>query len=87
MKQAKFALTVVVIFAIAGGALAFKSSRSFKVFYTLYITTVGGIRVVGCVGTIYLSYAPDPGGTILTNASSATLIPATTCKCTVRLNG
>lgn len=88
MKQAKFALSVIIVLAIAGGALALKSNRGNNRFYSLTTTTLNGQVVKGCLGDVDLFYTCSPVGSIkLSSVSCTTLVPATTCVATVRLNG
>lgn len=92
MKQAKFLLAMIVVLAMIGGALAFKSNKGIRInrpFYSLTtsITTPGGQPVRGCFGRVDIFYTCDVQGSIqLTTVSCATTI-ATTCVAAVRING
>lgn len=87
MQQAKFALAIVIVFSIVGGALAFKSNKQSKTFYALTTTIVNGQLTKGCVQPVQLFYTCDPNGTTkIVNVSCTTLIPTTLCEATVRRN-
>lgn len=79
MKNAKLALTIIVIIGTIGGALAFKANRSFHVFYGYGTSTIAGQPVTGCVVSTRLLYTPAPDGITSIPYSSAVNISSITC--------
>jgi hypothetical protein len=79
MKTASLILAFIGMIAIAGGALAYKASRTINTFY-LYTTTKSGGHIVGaCVNPTQLMYQAHPAGTVITTVSSAQIIGVATC--------
>jgi hypothetical protein len=56
MKRAKFALTAIAVFAVVGGALAFKANRTANQFYRT--TVLGG----NCTSATTVLYTATPNG-------------------------
>jgi len=88
MKQAKFALTAVALFAVIGGALAFKANRISRTFYKFGVTTTaGGLSVTGCVLPYNLSYIPASSGLEIQSSSAFnTDLPDQVCTAIVASN-
>ena len=94
MKKAKLILSALVLFAVIGGALAFKAKRTgIPLFYTVstFYTTLGGTVFAAtdpiCVGGIYITNNGTRGTgyttcdltvTYLTEVGSTRTIPFTT---------
>ncbi len=59
MKKAKIVLSAVALFAVVGGAFAFKAMRLPSNVYTSYLTTTapGGPSVTRCAPAPYISTA------------------------------
>jgi hypothetical protein len=71
MKRAKIVLTAVALFAVVGGALAFKATRSLR---TLYITNAQG----QCKSTFFTTLTTAqqfPNQPIATVTSSYSTLP------------
>jgi hypothetical protein len=86
MKQAKFALTSVVLLGIVGGALAFKANRTFKTFYK-YTTSFLDGKITGICDqnqAVSLQLTTVAAGGVVTTVSSSPAINVTTC--TARVN-
>lgn len=60
MKRAKIALTAIALFAVVGGALAFKSYRGITTYYRLTADGTG----VCTTSTINTTPVADPNGTV-----------------------
>lgn len=83
MRKAKIALTIVTIFGLVAGSLAYKSNRQLRVFYTLSTTLMNGEEKIGCCVSVILSLTPVVGSGFVTQYSSTFNVPTTTCTCKV----
>lgn len=54
MKKAKFALTVIIVVAVVGGALAFKASRGATA--TVFVNTLVGGQLLCSAPVFYTNY-------------------------------
>lgn len=77
MRKAKIMLSAIAVFAVIGGAFAFKASRSLAPFYsnTLTTTIAGGPLVQACKLEIHptLTTINQGLGTTITQYSTTTL--------------
>jgi hypothetical protein len=72
MKKAKIILSAVALFAVVGGAFAYKTARTPKVFY--HPAVAGGL----CTSPSTLFYTPvNSGGIVIGYSTTATNL--TTC--------
>ncbi|SFO29571.1 hypothetical protein SAMN05428949_4830 [Chitinophaga sp. YR627] len=59
MKKAKLILSAVALLAVAGGAVAFKATRSLNTFYSVDVAnSVPSLRL--CTKAVQTTYTTDP---------------------------
>ncbi|SEW53924.1 hypothetical protein [Chitinophaga arvensicola] len=88
MKKAKFALTAVAVFAVIGGALAFKANRNLKPFYKYTTSNING-NVTGICDekqAVQLNLTVTAVGGAVTTVSVTTAQNVTTCTARVVSN-
>jgi hypothetical protein len=83
MKQAKLALTAVALFAVIGGALAFKANRNLKKFYAFTTVRVGNTITGACTIETPLSYTTVAQGGSILSYSALPVTSVTTCQARV----
>ncbi|HWV72717.1 MAG TPA: hypothetical protein VN040_13410 [Pseudosphingobacterium sp.] len=79
MKRAKIVLTGVALFAVIGGALAFKASRLPQ---KLYRTNAAGFCVAPVDIPLTLTGAPGQPAATITNSLYTTALPGAPCPLT-----
>ncbi|GAA0556415.1 hypothetical protein [Chitinophaga japonensis] len=78
MKRAKIALTAIVMFAVVGGALAFKSYRGITTYYRLTADGTGECTLTN----VNFGPVPSPAGTVY-----ATTIEGVDCTMRANISG
>ena len=73
MKKAKLLLTLVLITALAGGAVAYKATRLLNRFYLDTTTTIDGEPFSVCTVPTMYPYIYNPGGINTIKASTASI--------------
>lgn len=60
MKKAKVILSAVALFAVVGGALAFKATREENTFYRNTLTTINGVQFTYCTAPFTTTLTTEP---------------------------
>jgi hypothetical protein len=86
MKKAKIMLSAIAIFAVVGGAFAFKAQRSLIPFFSnTTTTTIGGIETTVCTLPVEIRYttAQNNLGTVGNLPYSSVSVPTGPCTTTL----
>lgn len=84
MKKARIVLSAVALFAVAGGALAFKAARLEADVYTTYATRLVGGQTISYCTTTNLHITQQGGGAVLSTIRTGTINANLVCGPTVQ---
>lgn len=79
MSKAKMILSGVALFALIGGALAFKASRESNQFFSSTTTRVNGVVLTYCTVPFQTTYTTNPADAVgpAVNITSFHTVPTT----------